>query len=80
MFRYQISPTRAFNIGLYGKGQGGEHTQKKVKEHHLKWADKKKGCFLSLVNQTMEVYIGGLFLFPDLCPPPLSLETENTCS
>ena len=34
MFRFQISPTTSFNIGLYGKNEGGEHTQKIIKEHY----------------------------------------------
>jgi hypothetical protein len=41
-FKYQISPTKSLNIGLYGKNESGEHRQKLVKEHYLKWTNKKK--------------------------------------
>jgi hypothetical protein len=80
LFRYRISPTKSLNIGIYGRNEGGENAQKQVKEHYFKWTDRKPGCFRSLVNQHIEVYIGGNSLFPDLCPPPVDFETENKSS
>ena len=80
MFRFQISPTTSFNIGLYGKNEGGEHTQKIVKEHSYKWTNKKRRWMLSLVNQHIEVYVGGLYLFPDYSPSAMDLGKESTRS
>ena len=78
MFHFQISKTKTLNIGLYGKNQGGEHLQKKVKERRMKWTNKKPNWMVSLVNQTVEVYLGGLYMFPDLVPPAVDLYKENT--
>jgi hypothetical protein len=78
--RFQIFPDGCLNIGVYGKNEGGEHRQKLVKEHVYKWTDKQAGCFVSLLDQSMEVYIGGMFLFPDTCPKEVDLASENTCS
>lgn len=80
MFRYQLSPSHSLNIGNYGKNQGGEGNQKVVKEHYLKWTDKKTDAFVSLLNQTVEVYVGGTNLFPETCPDRVDLESENTKS
>ena len=77
MLRFQLSPTTSYNIGLYGKNEGGEHTQKIVKEHYYKWTNKKKHWMQSLVNQHIEVYVGGnrlwLIIFPDYSPAPKDL-------
>ena len=35
---------------------------------------------VSLVDQTVEVYLGGLYMFPDLVPPAVDLYKENTTS
>lgn len=80
MIRYRISPQKALNIGVYGKNESGEHKQKKVKEQYLKWTDRHVGWMLSLINQNLEVYLAGSFLFPDTCPEPVDLDRESTKS
>jgi hypothetical protein len=67
--KFRISPTCSLNLGLYGKNEAGEHRQKLVKEHRLKWTDKRPGCFRSLVDQTVEVFMGGTYLFPKTVIP-----------
>lgn len=77
MFRYQLDSVRALNIGLYGKNEGGEGNQKIVKEHYKHWTDKKAGAFISLIDQTIEVYLCGTNLFPETCPGKIDLVSEN---
>jgi hypothetical protein len=76
--QFQISETHSLGLGVYGRNEGGEHSQKLIKEHYFKWTDKKSGCFLSLVDQTIEVYIGGTYMFPEMCSAPIvNLKAEN---
>jgi hypothetical protein len=80
LFKFMLSPTVALNIGIYGKNEGGEHGQKLVKEHFMKWTDKRAGWMRSLLNQTVEIYISGAHVFPDLCPDAVNLSEANTTS
>lgn len=67
--KYQLSEDGwALSVGAYGRTEGAEGANHLFKEHDYKWTDRHEGSFKSLLDQTYEVYLGGMCKFPETCP------------
>ena len=72
-FWFQVSKQHSLNIGLYGSGQGGEHSNKEAKARMFSWTHLRYGFFSCFLKTAMYVLIAAKVLFSSFVPKKLAV-------
>ena len=80
-YRYRISPNQSLSMGLYGSGQGGEHSNKHAKKNLFSWTHLRFGFFVCWLQTAMYLMIAAKCLFSSFIPKKVSIELcdRSTC-
>jgi hypothetical protein len=66
--KYQLNSELALGMGIYARNEGGELKNQVTKKQISVWISRRPGSFCSLLDQCMEVYLGGMHMFPGTIP------------
>ena len=66
---YRLCDNFMLGLGILGRNEGGELTNQKYKQQERKWTPGRPGWAKLVVDQRVEVFMGGLHLLPQYILP-----------
>lgn len=70
---YRLSNTKALSLGSYCRNEGGELTNQSSKGEIKFWTARRRHFLNALLDQRLEIHLGGMYMFEDTCPTPVNI-------